>query len=223
MSEREEKIKFIESLLDFISADLSNPSLREKTKWLLFLVRLMGPIGATVTHYGYPVNLSSGTPDEDWSVMLAVQESWNAAVHWLVTSIEVDKAEAAAIYYEIPRYFTWGPSNEFNFSHHIHPYFEAKFLEARVYDRESLNNPDFYSGALDELHYKKHTFPPGFLSFLEALSGFPSASLKSCLHCHKIFFAPTNLRKIYCSPHCQKVASVYRSRRNKKLDKYQGE
>ncbi|MGO9375440.1 MAG: hypothetical protein ACLQBD_25585 [Syntrophobacteraceae bacterium] len=213
MGEREEKIKFIETLLDFVNADLEDASPQEKMKWSIFFWGLMGPLGLTV-----PLTEPAPFPtDEDWKTVLATQESWNMATYWLVAYAE--QAEVCAIYYEVPRYFTWGASSDSTFSHRIHPYFEMNKLEARIYDIESLNNTDFYGPSLDKLPYTKREFPPGFLSFLEALSGFPHTSIKSCLHCNRLFFTPNNLRKVYHSAHCQKVASVYRSRRSRKLGK----
>lgn len=220
MSEREEKIKFIESLLDFVNADLrDDASPDEKMEWSRFFFRLMGPLGAIIA-YSDP---SFFPTDEDWKAVLAFQETWNIALNWFLAHLEVNKGKVGAIYYEVPRYFTWGSSNESEFSHRIHPCFEDDMLEARIYDNASLNNPDFYGARPDRLSYIKRKFPPGFLAFIEALSGFPRASLKACLHCNTIFFTPNNLRKVYHSLHCQKVASVYRSRRKKKLDTNQDE
>ncbi|MFZ2446060.1 MAG: hypothetical protein WAW37_06870 [Syntrophobacteraceae bacterium] len=216
MSEKERKIEEINSFLSFVMADLEDASPEDRRKWAGFLFRTMGPLVA-ILPFREPTEWPAFPDDEEWKFVKSIQEAWNIALTWLLACVDnLEKTVVAAVYYNVPRYFTWGMAKDSMFINRIHPSSEANMLTARIYDGEVLNNIDFYSDIPDNLPYYERQFPPGFISFMEALSGFPRKSLKRCLHCDRMFFTPTNLRKRYCSSHCQKIASVYRSRLKQK-------
>lgn len=216
MSEKEEKTRLINSFLSFVAEDLDSVSSEGKRIWSMFALAALGPLAAIRLQIPPGGDIPEFPTDKDWHGTKAMQLLWRTSLQWLLSYTDREEALVAAIYYDAPRCFTWTSSSGSDFAGFVHPHFQGYPLNARIYEEKELNDFRFYGGRQDDLPYREMTFPPGFIGFIDALSGFPRRSLKRCLRCEKIFFAPTNLKKQYCSAYCQKVASVYRSRDKKK-------
>lgn len=222
MDDNERKTEVVNFFLRFIAADLENAGPEDRRIWTNFIQGWTGFLGATLIPVDSSAGLLISPIDKDWQDVKDMQRLWSEQVGQLLLYTCVGEDEgviAAAIIYDAPQCFTWGLSTKGVFTHRRYSHFYTRPTKARIYGEEALVYINSNYNVPDTLPYHEIDLPPGFIGFLVALSEFPRRSLKSCLRCGRFFFTPTKLRKRYCSPYCQKIDSVHRSRLKKKQAK----
>lgn len=190
--------EFVERVVEFAQAEMSNISMMEKTKWAEYMARII--VGEQKGMYYYPKDPSK---EEEWEEVIAFQQEWLKCLNWLVDKLDAEWM----LSYRVPYIFSWGAMQNKGYFTSLALLGEEE-MEVRVHRWEPKGYEPNYP-------HEKMVFPPGAHSFFVALSHFSTSSLMRCLHCTRIFFNPTKRKKIYCSQPCQNAEGMRRFRKKK--------
>jgi len=199
MDRKSGQIEYLQSFIKFCYADLDTA----RDKPFIFWAKVLNKIELKYRVYEGFDRLDELFDNWDWVV--ETQKDLRYGLNWVCDNIEIDWLFRMKIPYNFKK---------------------GRDLEKR--DKVFVFEPNKHSIpklSVDICAPKKDSFGDEttqtvnlsiyFIDFFKALDHFPTSSLKRCPQCDKIFFNPTNRKKIYCSYRCQNTAAVRRLRKRR--------
>jgi hypothetical protein len=216
-----EKSSYIEELVEFTRADLEGmktPMERRAAvkRWAFLFGGFDGAIALMSIQGGEDLGSGGAFEEGLWVPFLSLHAEWKEALEWIVDRLD----RTYQLQFSLQSYFAWSPDGMFTFGSAdeggkkiaVKAWDMGKVEEkVRAQTNEKVDEPL-------EVEAEEKAFPRGAQHFFEALSWFSATSLRRCLKCGRIFFHPGKREKKYCTPQCQKTASVQRAQAKKKRE-----